>query len=101
MAAIALLAPGRGADFEVSISGWLGEHTARELPSVPELARVPPGKVLCVYGAQEKSDSLCTAPGVGNIARLQRPGDHHFDHRYNIIADAIRAHFAAAGARHR
>lgn len=101
VAALALLAPGRGADFEVSISGWLGKDTPHEQPSLPEITRVPPAKVLCVYGAQEKTDSLCTAPGLGNVARLQRPGDHHFDRRYNIIADAIRAHFETSGARHR
>lgn len=92
---LALLAPRRGADFEVSISGWLGRSNAKAVPTLPELQRIPPGKVLCVYGAKEKADSLCTAPGVGAITRLERPGDHHFDRRYDIIADAIRAHVAA------
>ena len=96
---LALLAAGRSADFEVSVSGWLGGHTGTEQPTLPELLRIPPAKVLCVYGAQEKTDSLCTAPGVGPITRLQRPGDHHFDRRYGIIADAIRSHFEAASAR--
>lgn len=60
--ALALLAPERGADFEVSISGWLGDHTATEQPTGPELQRIPPAKVLCIYGADEADDSLCTAP---------------------------------------
>lgn len=92
---LALLAPGRGADFEVSISGWLGRSNAGGAPTVPELQRIPPAKILCVYGAKEKTESLCTAPGAGAITRLERPGDHHFDRRYDLIADAIRAHLAA------
>ncbi|GAB4352994.1 MAG: virulence factor family protein [Immundisolibacter sp.] len=100
IATLALLAPERDADFEVSISGWLGKHTQSARPIVPELLRIPPGKVLCVYGAQEAAETLCTAPGVDAIGRLQRPGGHHFDRRYDIIADAIRAHFQPpAGAR--
>lgn len=92
---LALLAPGRGADFEVSISGWLGRASSAAAPILPELQRIAPDKVLCVYGAREKAESLCTAPGAGAITRLERPGDHHFDRRYDLIADAIRAHFAA------
>ncbi|WP_448511056.1 AcvB/VirJ family lysyl-phosphatidylglycerol hydrolase [Immundisolibacter sp.] len=92
---LALLAPGHGADFEVSISSWLGRKNPGAAPLLPELLRIPPGKVLCVYGAKEKTESLCTMPGAGSITRLERPGDHHFDRRYDQIADAIRAHLAA------
>lgn len=93
---LALLAPGHRADFEVSISSWLGRKNPTAAPSLPELQRIPPRKVLCVYGAREKTQSLCTVPGAGAIARLKRPGDHHFDRRYDLIADAIRAHLAAS-----
>lgn len=95
---VALLAPGRTASFEVTISGWLGKGNHRAEPILPELTRIPATKVLCVYGANESAESLCTTSGAGNITRLERPGDHHFDHRYPLIADAIRAHIAAAAA---
>lgn len=95
---VALLAPGRTASFEVTISGWLGKGNHRAKPILPELTRIPAAKVLCVYGANESAESLCTAPGAGDITRLERPGDHHFDRRYPLIADAIRAHMAAAAA---
>lgn len=95
VATLALLAPARGADFEVSISGWLGRASSTATPTLPELQRIAPDKVLCVYGAREKAESLCTAPGAGAITRLKRPGDHHFDRRYDLIANAIRAHLAA------
>jgi len=98
IAALALLAPERGADFEVSIAGWLGEHRLSGQPTAPELLRIPPGKVLCVYGADEAAASLCTAPGIGAITRLKRPGGHHFDQRYDLLADAIAAQFNGAGA---
>lgn len=93
---VALLAPGRTASFEVTISGWLGKGNHRAKPILPELARIPATKVLCVYGADESAGSLCTAPGTGNITRIERPGDHHFDRRYPLIADAIRTHMAAS-----
>jgi type IV secretory pathway VirJ component len=95
--ALALLAPERGADFEVSIAGWLGNHTTKEQPTGPELQRIPPAKVLCIYGADEADDSLCTAPESDGIMRLKRPGGHHFDEHYELIADAITAHFKATG----
>ena len=96
--ALALLAPVRGADFEVSIAGRLGEHRRSGQPTAPELLRIPAAKVLCVYGADEAATSLCTAPGIGAIRRLERPGGHHFDQQYDLLADAIAAHFAAASA---
>lgn len=96
--ALALLAPERGADFEVSIAGWLGEHSLSGQPTTPELLRIPPRKVLCVCGADEATTSLCTAPGIGAITRLERPGGHHFDQRYDLLADAIADHFGAVSA---
>lgn len=95
VATVALLAPARGANFEVSIGGWLGHASNTTTPTLPALQRIPPEKILCVYGASEATESLCTAPGLGAITRLERPGDHHFDRRYDLIANAIRAHFAA------
>ncbi|MGK2942450.1 MAG: AcvB/VirJ family lysyl-phosphatidylglycerol hydrolase [Immundisolibacter sp.] len=89
------MAPARGADFEVSVSGWLGHPNTGTNPTLPELQRMPPAKVLCVYGAREQPDSLCTAPGLARMTRLQRPGDHHFDRRYDIIVDAIRGRLAS------
>ncbi len=93
VATLALLAPGRSAEAEVTIAGWLGHSSAEATPILPELLRIPPYKVLCIYGAQERDETLCTAPGTEAITRLERPGDHHFDRRYGIIADAIRAHY--------
>lgn len=95
---VALLAPGRTANFEVTISGWLGKGNRRARPTLPELTQIPASKILCVYGSSELDESLCTQPGAGNITRLERPGDHHFDRRYSLIADAIRAHGGATPA---
>jgi type IV secretory pathway VirJ component len=94
---LALLAPGRSADPQVSIAGWLGETDAKALPILPELQRIAPHKVLCIYGHEEQDETLCVAPGSGDITRIERPGDHHFDGRYDLIADAIRTQ--AAGNR--
>ena len=39
-----------------------------------------------------RPEARVEAPGE----RVERPGAHHFDRRYPLIADAIRTHMAAA-----
>jgi type IV secretory pathway VirJ component len=41
--------------------------------------------------AEEKAadDTACTAPELGNAARIERPGGHHFDGEYQPVADMI------------
>lgn len=89
VAGLVLLAPARKADFEVKIAGWLGHSSADAVPTQPELRRIAPDKVLCIYGSEEAQDSLCTASGLPGIKLLQRPGGHHFDGNYPLIARAI------------
>lgn len=98
VAGLALLAPARSADFEVKIAGWLGKSSADAAPTLPELRHIDPSRVLCIYGSEELNDSLCTAPGSGDLIRLQRPGGHHFDGDYEFIARAILAFFDARQA---
>ena len=47
------------ADFHVS--GWIGASPGADAPDlVPELRRIGPGLLHCVYGA-EKAESACAA----------------------------------------
>lgn len=97
---LSLLEPSIGADFEIRIVGWLGAApSAQARPLAPELARVPPRVVQCVYGADDAGDSVCPAladigmrgagtSGIGaEVVRL--PGGHHFGGDYEALARRI------------
>lgn len=94
IALVALLGISPDMDFEFRIADWLpGGQPPAPYPTGPEVARLPPQKVLCVYGAQE-DDSLC--PRLDNPAVIVKrlPGGHHFDGDYRkltrIILEAAR-----------
>jgi type IV secretory pathway VirJ component len=94
---VALLGPGKTADFEFHVSDWLGGGSKGQpvLPEVRKLAGHPP--VLCLYGSQE-SDSLCpqiSAP-LGKAQVL--PGAHHFGGDYDALAALILKAAQAGGA---
>jgi len=90
---IALMSVGRKADYEFHVSNWLGGG-GDGLPIAPEVARLPPGKTLCLYG-EDDGDALCPAlpPGSAQVIRL--PGDHHFKGDYDRLAQTLLAHLPA------
>ncbi|PAU52066.1 virulence factor family protein [Pseudomonas sp. PIC25] len=96
--AVVLLALARSGSFEIEVQGWLGS-TGQEAATVPELVRLPPARVLCVYGREEAGESGCTDPAYQG-ERLALPGGHHFDENYAALAErlirAIRARTAGA-----
>ncbi|WP_296659477.1 AcvB/VirJ family lysyl-phosphatidylglycerol hydrolase [Paraburkholderia sp.] len=77
------------ADFQIRVTGWLGMPASDSaLPVRPELAKVPPAIVQCVYGADEK-DTLCPALVNTGIDVVKTNGSHHFDGDYNALATRI------------
>lgn len=46
---------------------------------------------MCFYGVDEKEDNstACVLPGLDGATRIERPGGHHFDGNYQVIADDI------------
>ncbi|WP_322062553.1 virulence factor family protein [Paraburkholderia sp. J63] len=77
------------ADFQVRVTGWLGMPASDKALQVrPELAKVPPAIVQCVYGADEK-DTLCPALANTGIELVKTNGSHHFDGDYNALAAKI------------
>ena len=94
---IGLISPEPTADLEVTVSGWLGMTNANEVPVRPYLATMPAGKVMCIYGSDEVRDNetACVAPELDKATRLERPGGHHFDGNYQVIAEAILAKLTA------
>jgi type IV secretory pathway VirJ component len=57
----------------------------------PYLAELPKDKVLCFFGTDEIADksTACQVPELDGATRVERPGGHHFDGNYQIIADKI------------
>ncbi|WP_439542898.1 AcvB/VirJ family lysyl-phosphatidylglycerol hydrolase [Hyphomicrobium sp.] len=88
---IALLGISPTFDLQVSVSGWLGMSSSRDIDVRPYLPGLPKSKVLCFYGVEEKEDNstACVLPELDGVTRIERPGGHHFDGNYQIIADEI------------
>ncbi|SDC12921.1 virulence factor family protein [Paraburkholderia lycopersici] len=77
------------ADFQIRVTGWLGMPASDKALQVrPELEKVPPSIVQCVYGAGEK-DTLCPALANTGIDVVKTTGNHHFDGDYNALAAKI------------
>jgi type IV secretory pathway VirJ component len=77
------------ADFQIRVTGWLGMPASdKALPVQPELAKVPPSIVQCIYGADEK-DTLCPTLVNTGIDVVKTNGSHHFDGDYGALAGKI------------
>lgn len=92
------LAIGKQIDFEIQVSGWLGQSSG-ELPMAPELLRLPKNKVLCVYGEKEKDETACMDIAHTEADLLELPGGHHFDEDYPKLTRLILARYEKAGIR--
>ncbi len=79
------------AELEVSVTGWLGLSSSKDVDVRPFLTKMPPEKVMCFYGVDEKdeSDTACVFPELANATRVERPGGHHFDGNYEAVAEMI------------
>lgn len=77
------------ADFQIRVTGWLGMPASRDAMKVrPELAKLPPAMVQCIYGEAEK-DTLCPALSATGIEVIKTSGDHHFGGDYTMLARRI------------
>jgi type IV secretory pathway VirJ component len=88
VALLVLIALAKTADFEIHVSGWLGQ-SAGEQPLAPDLAQIPPAKILCIYGSEEKADTACTSLLNSEAKILELPGGHHFDKDYPKLTRQI------------
>lgn len=89
---IALLGLETTADLQVSVSGFLGIKDSNDIEIHPYLANLPKDKVVCFYGAAEAkgNDTACVARELDGATRVERPGGHHFDGKYEPVADIIK-----------
>lgn len=85
---ISLLGFSPNASFEISVAGWLGSSSSDAVPTLPELARINPGLVQCIYG-EEEDDTACPQLAGGAIETIKTSGGHHFDGDYAGLAEKI------------
>lgn len=85
---IALLAPAVTADWEITVSGWLGSASSDATPVGPALAALPQDRLLCIHGAEE-TDSACPGLADSGATVIETRGGHHFDGDYPALAQHV------------
>ncbi|RKH13677.1 virulence factor family protein [Corallococcus sp. CA053C] len=94
---LVLIAPGKEAELEVHVTdifGGKGRPTHPVLPDVQGLKGLP---VLCLYGDEERSDSLCPSlSDVPGASATLLKGGHHFDGDYAALARLVLQALGAA-----
>ena len=85
---IALMAPGVNADWQITVSGWLGSTSSRAVPVGPALTALPMDKLLCLYG-EEEADSACPLLDGTAATVIRTAGGHHFDGNYDALAQHL------------
>ena len=84
---ISLLGFAASADFEVTVAGWLQQHSGNALPTLPEVRRIAPQLLQCFYG-EDDDESACTRIGT-DVELIRTTGSHHFDGNYPALARRI------------
>ena len=88
---LSLLALSTFADFEIHLSGWLGDSRRPDsLDTAPELARLGGVAVQCFYGIDDTGTG-CTLPELMGAEIVRTTGGHHFDGNYPALAKQILA----------
>jgi type IV secretory pathway VirJ component len=86
---VSLMGFAPAADFQIRVTGWLGlPASGQALKVQPELARLPPAIVQCIYGEAE-DDTLCPALTHTGIDVVRMSGNHHFGGDYSALAKRI------------
>lgn len=90
-AAVVLIGPGAMASFEFHLLYLLGVgDDSGDYPVLPEILKLSAVTVLCVYGRDEEGSACRKLPkGRGDLRPIELPGDHHFDSRYQALAETI------------
>lgn len=85
---VSLLALSNAANFQISVSGWLGVGGGDDDTNTREIAKMDPKLVQCVYGTED-DETVCPALKSSGIELLTTDGGHHFDGDYAALADRI------------
>jgi type IV secretory pathway VirJ component len=84
---IALLGPGRQAEFEFHVTDWLVSSKSGR-PVLPEVEELRGPDMVCVYGVEEEG-SLCPALDPKRVRVVSLSGGHHFDGNYTALARVV------------
>ncbi|MGF9693416.1 AcvB/VirJ family lysyl-phosphatidylglycerol hydrolase [Rhizobium sp. 0TCS1.26] len=86
---LSLLALSHVADFEISVSGWLGGQGDGDGGDPTEaLQSIDPKLVQCVYGTED-DDEACKGLAARGVEIIGIEGGHHFDEDYEKLAGYI------------
>jgi type IV secretory pathway VirJ component len=86
---VVLLAPGSYTNIEIKITDWFRPARHPGALDVTEAAAALRRPLLCVYGTDEKDESICPQLEGKNRRIMPMPGGHHFKKNYAPIEDAI------------
>lgn len=86
---VVLLAPGSYTNIEIKVGDWFRDSRHPGALEVTEAAKALRRPLLCVYGMEEKDDSICPQLEGKNRRIMPVPGGHHFNHNYAPIEETI------------
>lgn len=90
---VSLLGLSSNADWQITVSGWLGSHGSDATPTLPVAARMPGSVIQCVNGI-EVDNAACAALGRLGADVFITKGGHHFGGEYRKVENAILAAYA-------
>jgi type IV secretory pathway VirJ component len=82
-----LMSIGTTAAFEFHVTNWFGSGS-HELPIGVEMAKMPGGSTLCLYGEGD-NDTICPKVSPAHAVVIKLAGGHHFGGSYEHLADVI------------
>ncbi|PLK69794.1 type IV secretory pathway protein AcvB [Rhizobium sp. TH135] len=88
VAQVSLLALSHQADYEVSVSGWLGSSGTGSADPLRDVGKIEPARVQCMFGTDEEDDACKDLVG-GPVETIGIKGGHHFDGDYPALAKRI------------
>lgn len=97
VASVSLIAPGHEAVFKIHLLEWIRQTEGRGAPLLPEIERLRPLPLLCMYGQGDDS-ALCPAlpPQYATVTLIGK--GHHLGGEYEAIAERILS-FAQPGVK--
>ncbi|MBN9019817.1 MAG: virulence factor family protein [Rhizobiales bacterium] len=87
VAQMSLLGLSDQVDYEISVGAFLGTSSG-DGQTLPEIAKIKPGLIQCVYG-EDEDDSACTKLQGTSVELIKTTGGHHFDGDYEALANKI------------
>lgn len=86
---LVLMGPSEAANFEIRFSGLLGRtNFSDNLPTLPEMEKIPALAVLCFYGEDDKAN-LCGKLASRGIRSVPVQSGHRFGRNFRPIVEAI------------